>query len=247
MFGNIAGPSNSSSPTKLPKSPLKKLKASSDSEDAIEITVPSSDVDEDEVSTDPTRLNPQGTFLLSLIERGRVSQSFVDNDLVRCPICNAKVQYKRLNAHMDNNCKDSSAADNTSVTWSRIMARPNMTQQKGKNKYVTKASWYNLTGETEVPGIRKKAGDDDNDEYPIPKASYGTLKDKQLRDMLREYGLPGTGDRSVWEQRHQQYVHTVASLHFYFSTWCTDGLFCTMPIWIVRQTIGRRPLSSKRT
>ena len=53
---------------------------------------------------------------------------------------------------------------------------------------------------------RKKTSDDDDDnDYPLPKASYGTLKDKQLKDMLREYGLPVTGDRSVWEQRHQQY------------------------------------------
>lgn len=71
MFGNIPGPSTSRkprSPTKPPRSPLKKLKASSDSEDAIEIAIPSSDVDEDEITTNPTRLNPQGTYCLSLID-----------------------------------------------------------------------------------------------------------------------------------------------------------------------------------
>ena len=65
MFRRVAGPSNPrtpSSPTKQPKSPSRKLKASSDSEDAVEITIPSSDVDEDEISTNPTRLNPQGTY-----------------------------------------------------------------------------------------------------------------------------------------------------------------------------------------
>jgi hypothetical protein len=69
-----AGPSNSrtpSSPTKQPKSPSRKLKASYDSdEDAAEMMVPSSDVDEDEISTNPTRLNPQGTtiFILLLLD-----------------------------------------------------------------------------------------------------------------------------------------------------------------------------------
>lgn len=68
---NVAGPSNSrtpSSPTKQPKSPSRKLKASYDSdEDAVEMMVPSSDVDEDEISTNPTRLNPQGTTFYFLL------------------------------------------------------------------------------------------------------------------------------------------------------------------------------------
>jgi E3 ubiquitin-protein ligase RAD18 len=63
---------------------------------------------------------------------------------------------------------------------------------------------------------RKKTSDEDEEDYPLPKASYGTLKDKQLKDMLREYGLPVTGDRSMWEQRHQQYVYNLTSLHFLF-------------------------------
>ena len=54
--------------------------------------------------------------------------------------------------------------------------------------------------------VRKKTSDSDDEDYPLPKASYGTLKDKQLKDLLREYGLPVTGDRTAWEQRHQQCV-----------------------------------------
>ena len=105
--------------------------------------VPSSDIDEDEISNNPSRLNPQG----SLFNKYYFSIDkflyyfFIDDDLVRCPICNTKVRYKRLNAHMDNNCEDPPAADSTSKTWSKIMSRPkltptNTTQLKGKNKYV---------------------------------------------------------------------------------------------------------------
>ena len=70
MFRRVAGPSNlrtPSSTTKQSKSSSRKLKASSDSEDVVEIMVPSSDVDEDEISTHPTRLNPQGTFFFKLL------------------------------------------------------------------------------------------------------------------------------------------------------------------------------------
>ena len=153
MFRSVAGPSKSrtpSSPTKPPKSSSRKPKASSDSdEDAAEIMVPSSDIDEDEISTNPSRLNPQGIFYLFILSYCNLTGKFsiiflIDDDLVRCPICNAKVRYKRLNAHMDNNCEDPPSAGSTSKTWSKIMARPNSkmtatpnkTQLKGKNKYV---------------------------------------------------------------------------------------------------------------
>ena len=65
------GPSNlrkPASPTKLPTSPFKKMRAYSDSEDVVEMTVPSSDVDEDEITTNPTRLNPQGALILLLVD-----------------------------------------------------------------------------------------------------------------------------------------------------------------------------------
>lgn len=220
LFKSVAaGPSKSrtpSSPTKQPTTPLtRKLKASSDSdEDAAEIMVPSSDVDEDEISANPTRLNPQGNFL-KLTDCGSfLYYLLIDDDLVHCPICNAKVQYKRLNGHMDNNCEDPPSAGSTLKTWSKIMARPkstpNITQLKGKNKYVNKKKIFMvlfIRPELKL-SCRKKTSDTDDEleDYPIPKASYGTLKDKQLKDILREYGLPVTGDRVAWEQRHQQCV-----------------------------------------
>jgi hypothetical protein len=50
--------------------------------------------------------------------------------------------------------------------------------------------------------LRKKSSE--MDEFPLPKASYATLKDKQLKEMLQEHDLPTTGDRPQWEQRHQR-------------------------------------------
>ena len=51
---------------------------------------------------------------------------------------------------------------------------------------------------------RRKASDSD-DEYPLPIQTYATLKDKQLKEMLQQYGLPVNGGRAIWEQRHQRY------------------------------------------
>lgn len=67
----LTGPSNlrkPASPTKLPTSAFKKMRASSDPEDVVEMAVPSSDVDEDEIMTNPTCLNPQGTLILLLVD-----------------------------------------------------------------------------------------------------------------------------------------------------------------------------------
>ncbi|KAG6874048.1 hypothetical protein C0995_006905 [Termitomyces sp. Mi166 len=107
------------------------------------------------------------------------------DDLVDCPLCSRRVKFKNINQHMDNECKDSppvsNSARSTAADWQKLMGK----LSKGKQK-----------------------DSDDDDEYPLPKASYGTLKDKQLKGMLIEYGLPTTGDRNQWIQRHQQWVIT---------------------------------------
>ncbi|KAF8162872.1 hypothetical protein B0H34DRAFT_650799 [Crassisporium funariophilum] len=165
--GNVAGPSRiPASPTKSPKSPSKskRFKSSSDFEDVIEITVPSSDVDEDEIALNHSNINPK------------------PNDFVQCPMCDKRIMFKKLNIHLDNECKDPPSADNASKTWSKIMSGSKSGQHKGKHK---------------------QSSDDD---YPLPKASYGTLKDRQLKELLSEQGLSVIGDRSNLEQRHQHWV-----------------------------------------
>lgn len=54
--------------------------------------------------------------------------------------------------------------------------------------------------------LRHLRQNDSDDEYPLPIQTYTTLKDRQLKEMLQEYNLPITGDRSNWEQRHQWHV-----------------------------------------
>lgn len=104
------------------------------------------------------------------------------DDLVKCPLCEKRVRYKNLNGHMDRSCKDPAPVSSSSQ-WSKIMA------PKGNAR-----------------GKQKKKSSETDEDFPLPKASYATLKDKQLKEMLQEHDLPITGDRPQWEQRHQRWV-----------------------------------------
>ena len=45
-------------------------------------------------------------------------------------------------------------------------------------------------------------GDGDGDR--LPSASYNMLKDKKIREMLAEHGLPTAGERTALVARHQR-------------------------------------------
>ncbi|RDB24183.1 Postreplication repair E3 ubiquitin-protein ligase rad18 [Hypsizygus marmoreus] len=104
-------------------------------------------------------------------------------DLVTCPLCNKHVRYKSINQHMDRGCKDTppDSTRSTKSDWQKIMSG-----NKGKQKDTS----------------------DSEDNFPLPKASYATLKDKKLKEMLAEHGLPVSGDRNLLIQRHQRWVMT---------------------------------------
>ncbi|KAF8955440.1 hypothetical protein BDZ97DRAFT_1907635 [Flammula alnicola] len=184
--GNVAGPSchprSSNGPnatTPKPPSRVKKLKPKCD--DVIDMTIPSSDAEEDEITA----------WILQLSLRN----SFSADDLVGCPLCQKKVRYRRLNVHMDNNCKDSGgSSDSAATSWSKIMGGG------GKN--------------SQHKGKHKKRTSDSDDEHPLPISSYTTLKDKQLKDMLAQQNLSLTGDRTNWEQRHRRYVGDAVQCQF---------------------------------
>ncbi|KAJ2925213.1 hypothetical protein H1R20_g11894, partial [Candolleomyces eurysporus] len=54
------------------------------------------------------------------------------------------------------------------------------------------------------PGHRHHS--DSDEESPLPKVSYATLKERQIKELLQEHNLPVTGDRNQLEQRHQRWV-----------------------------------------
>jgi E3 ubiquitin-protein ligase RAD18 len=113
---------------------------------------------------------------------------------------------------MDNDCKDlAGPSDSAATSWSKLMGMPGKNgQHKGKHKYVTSIFYPFCATNAHLPGTNRKRDSDSDDEYPLPLANYTTLKDKQLKDMLVEQGLPMSGDRPLWEQRHQRCVFSGA-------------------------------------
>ncbi|KAF9466269.1 hypothetical protein BDZ94DRAFT_1251555 [Collybia nuda] len=105
------------------------------------------------------------------------------DDIVSCPLCAKAVKYKNINIHIDNGCPDlpPAAPRSSKMEWNKLMA--------------PKSSW----------GKDEESGSKDSD-FPLPKASYGMLKDKKLKEMLAEHGLPTTGERTLLIKRHQQWV-----------------------------------------
>ncbi|KAF6758258.1 hypothetical protein DFP72DRAFT_888528 [Ephemerocybe angulata] len=110
---------------------------------------------------------------------------------VECPICNRMMPESKVSPHIDRGCQDSPPpkakpkSQKASVNaWSKLMQQP---KAKGKKQ--------------------KRHGDsEDDEESPLPKVSYATLKDRQLKDLLAEHNLSVNGERSTLEQRHQKWV-----------------------------------------
>ncbi|CAG8471783.1 12605_t:CDS:2, partial [Acaulospora colombiana] len=83
---------------------------------------------------------------------------------------------------------------------------------KRENSIDLKRSMSN--DEADVPAKRIKG---ENDEMAIrrnkdsisnkPKPVYSLIKDKKLKDMLKDEGLPLSGNRSDWQKRHAYFIH----------------------------------------
>ncbi|KAJ7722271.1 hypothetical protein DFH07DRAFT_857002 [Mycena maculata] len=104
--------------------------------------------------------------------------------VVECPLCAESMKYRELNTHMDNNCSSGKPSAPPSKSqkaqWSDIMG--GQSKAKGKAK-------------------EKAAAEDDY----LPKVSYDTLKEKQLREKLASHGLPTTGNHKLLAARHQRW------------------------------------------
>ncbi|KAL0947506.1 hypothetical protein HGRIS_013606 [Hohenbuehelia grisea] len=103
---------------------------------------------------------------------------------VKCPICSQRVSESKINLHLDSGCKAGTGSDNNAVAvtqWGKLLIMGASRSGKEKQRL-------------------------DADLIALPKAAYGTLKDKQLKAMLVEHELPTTGDRNTWIARHEQWV-----------------------------------------
>nr|GAT53714.1 DNA repair protein [Mycena chlorophos] len=94
---------------------------------------------------------------------------------VDCPVCEKPVPEGSINAHLDNNC---------------VTPAP-------KSSVKSQIQWSVLMGSGSKPKGKEKPDE------RIPKQSYDTLKDKQLREKLDEFGLQTSGDRASLVARHK--------------------------------------------
>ncbi|KAG5647196.1 hypothetical protein DXG03_001155 [Asterophora parasitica] len=161
----------------MQRSPSKSKRIRRDPSAAFFNSIPTSEAEEDEMS-EPTNANPRRRChsTHTLPDRAIEPNFLAADDLVKCPICTRRVKYKSINQHMDQGCKDpppnSGRPTSTTSDWKKLLGGPS----KGKQKDTS----------------------DDTDDDRLPKASYATLKDKKLKEMLVEQGLPTTGDRNQW-------------------------------------------------
>ncbi|KAF8919257.1 hypothetical protein CPB85DRAFT_1172246, partial [Mucidula mucida] len=99
-----------------------------------------------------------------------------------CPVCNKPATEAVINQHLDKGCTTTDSKS-TKDAWSKLMTGKKPVNGKGK---------------TNTPDI--------DEDSPLPKVSYDTLKDKQLKDLLVKQGLSVIGDRQQLINRYQRWV-----------------------------------------
>ncbi|KAK1219853.1 E3 ubiquitin-protein ligase rad18 [Marasmius sp. AFHP31] len=113
------------------------------------------------------------------------------DDSVACPSCGKSVKLDEINAHLDRSCKDpkpTGPSAKTKTQWENILGPKSQVGNKAKGKG------------------RERENRDSGDDEPLPKKSYGVLRDKAIRELLFEHDLPTGGDRNTLIARHQQWV-----------------------------------------
>ncbi|KAK0458547.1 uncharacterized protein EV420DRAFT_364248 [Desarmillaria tabescens] len=164
--------------------------------------------------------NKARPFILQLLQRGRPSvssnssesgpskkrkRSSPDSDIefvagpashkieaspaeTSCPVCGKAVKYEIINQHLDSGCKTFELNNSSKKAWSKIMA-PRI--QPGKSK------------QSQAKGKERSSSIEDE---ALPKVSYDTLKDRQIKNLLNDQGLSTSGDRALCITRHQKWV-----------------------------------------
>ncbi|KIK63525.1 hypothetical protein GYMLUDRAFT_40568 [Collybiopsis luxurians FD-317 M1] len=109
-------------------------------------------------------------------------------DLVECPMCSRRVKLGNINQHMDKSCKDEPEPTHSSKSqWDNILGSKSQAAKTSKKRGKERAS-------------------SSEEDSPLPKKSYDTLKDKAIRDLLQDYDLTTSGDRKALIARHQRLV-----------------------------------------
>lgn len=104
---------------------------------------------------------------------------------------------------MDEGCTDEPEPDRSSKSqWDNILGAKSLAgnsskKKKGKGRYVLHFRDHDPTSM-----IICRASTEE--EAPLPKKSYDTLRDKTIKGLLQEFDLPTTGGRQLLIARHQR-------------------------------------------
>ncbi|KAK0225127.1 hypothetical protein EDD85DRAFT_221008 [Armillaria nabsnona] len=105
-----------------------------------------------------------------------------------CPVCGMTVKHEIINQHLDSGCKTFDLNNSSKAAWSKLMT-PRVNPEKSK--------------QNQAKGKERSSSVEDE---ALPKVSYDTLKDKQIKRLLQDQNLPTSGDRALWITRHQKWV-----------------------------------------
>ena len=112
----------------------------------------------------------------------------LDDGLVSCPICLARMKDWQVDRHLDTNCPGE--------------PQPQKTPNPGAIPRSGGAANFDY-------GIRSAVSGPSNPSRPperLPTLAYGMLKEPALRKKLAELGLSATGNRQMLERRHKEWI-----------------------------------------
>ncbi|KAF8344342.1 uncharacterized protein EI90DRAFT_3149681 [Cantharellus anzutake] len=107
--------------------------------------------------------------------------------IVSCPICQTRIRLNRLDPHIERGCSDPEPKKNDSKAWGTLFA-----SSKGglKSKGARRA---------ETP-------EQESERKPLPKVTFALVKEKAIRELLSEHGLPTEGDKKVLQDRYNKWI-----------------------------------------
>lgn len=131
-----------------------------------------------------------------------------DDGLVACPICWRRMKQWQVYTHIDTSCPGAPQPDPTppSATTSRRPSRPTSIT----NAFAPTSSSLTTTTTTTTTTTKFPLTQPQRPKEPppdrLPALNYSMLRETQLRQELRDLGLPNTGNRGMLERRHREWV-----------------------------------------
>ncbi|KAJ3040775.1 E3 ubiquitin-protein ligase rad18, partial [Rhizophlyctis rosea] len=116
--------------------------------------------------------------------------------IVDCPICSQKIKLRHADAHIGNNCKKFIVGDEPS---SFVLAQP-ARSQNGTSHGQT-SMYFDSQG-----GGKRQKQEPSKKRAHKPSVVYSLSNEKTLRKMLKDDGLPTTGDKPTLQRRHQEWI-----------------------------------------